>query len=354
MPDTRHIVVVRFSAMGDVAMTVPVIKAVLQQYPHVVITVVSNAFFEPLFKNIDRCNFYQAYTKGLHKGITGIWKLYKALKQEQDFDAVADLHNVLRTKLLRKFFRLSAIQNAVIDKGRSDKKKLTEKKNKVLKQLPSSHQRYADVFAALGLPVNLQSNDLLKVKENFPHATASLILAGKKLVGVAPFAQHKEKMYPLHMMQLVLLHLSKREDVQLLFFGAPGDEAAMLEEWTKEIPCSFNIAGNISFADELRLISNLSLMISMDSANMHLASMYGVPVVSIWGATHPFAGFYGFNQNPASIVQADLYCRPCSVFGNKTCYRGDLACMKMISIEMVIQKIELILQPSILIADENY
>ncbi|HSN62280.1 MAG TPA: glycosyltransferase family 9 protein, partial [Ferruginibacter sp.] len=349
MPDPRHIVVIRFSAMGDVAMAVPVIKAVLQQYPHVHLTFVSNAFFEPLFKNIERCNFYPAYTKGIHKGIAGIWKLYKALKNEQDFDAVADLHNVLRSNLLRKFFSLSAVLNAVIDKGRSDKKKLTAKKNKVLKQLPTSHERYAAVFATLGLPVNLQSNDLLKVKENIPPATASFILPQKKLIGVAPFAQHKEKMYPLHMMQLILLHLGKRDDVQLLYFGAPGDEAAMLEEWAKEIPNSFKIAGSISFADELHLISNLSLMISMDSANMHLASMYGVPVVSIWGATHPFAGFYGFNQDPANIVQADLYCRPCSVFGNKPCYRGDLACMQMISTEMLIQKIEAILQPSLLI-----
>jgi ADP-heptose:LPS heptosyltransferase len=348
MQAPRHIVVLRFSAMGDVAMTVPVIKAVLQQYPHVVITVVSNAFFEPLFKNIDRCDFYPAYTKGIHKGMAGIWKLYKALNKEYDFDAVADLHNVLRSNLLRKFFSLSAIRNVVIDKGRNDKKKLTAKENKVLKQLPASHQRYAAVFAALGLPVNLQSSDLFKVKEKIPHAAASFILPGKKLIGVAPFAKHKEKMYPLHMMQLVLLHLGKRDDVQLLFFGAPGDEAAILEEWAGEIPASLNIAGTISFAAGLQLISNLSLMISMDSANMHLASMYGVPVVSIWGATHPFAGFYGFKQDPGNIVQADLYCRPCSVFGNKPCYRGDLACMQMISTEMLIQKIEVILQSPVL------
>jgi ADP-heptose:LPS heptosyltransferase len=170
MQAPRHIVVLRFSAMGDVAMTVPVIKAVLQQYPHVVITVVSNAFFEPLFKNIDRCDFYPVYTKGIHKGMAGIWKLYKALNKEYDFDAVADLHNVLRSNLLRFFFSLSAIRNVVIDKGRNDKKKLTAKENKVLKQLPASHQRYAAVFAALGLPVNLQSSDLFKVKEKIPHA----------------------------------------------------------------------------------------------------------------------------------------------------------------------------------------
>jgi ADP-heptose:LPS heptosyltransferase len=82
----------------------------------------------------------------------------------------------------------------------------------------------------------------------------------------------------------------------------------------------------------------------MDSANMHLASIYGVPVVSIWGATHPFAGFYGWMQDVNNIVQADLYCRPCSVFGNKPCYRGDHACMQMITTEMLMQKIEALLK----------
>jgi ADP-heptose:LPS heptosyltransferase len=160
----------------------------------------------------------------------------------------------------------------------------------------------------------------------------------KKLVGVAPFAQHEEKTYPPEKMKLFLQQLSKRQDIQLLFFGAPGREAALLETWCSEIPGAVNAAGKISFAKELQLISHLSLMISMDSANMHLASIYGVPVVSIWGATHPFAGFYGWGQHTQNIVQANLSCRPCSVFGNKPCYRGDHACMHLITIEMLMQK----------------
>jgi len=81
-------------------------------------------------------------------------------------------------------------------------------------------------------------------------------------------------------------------------------------------------------------------MISMDSANMHLASLFGVPVVSVWGATHPFAGFMGFGQSPDRAVQIDdLECRPCSVFGNKPCFRGDHACMEWITPERVLEKV---------------
>ena len=95
----------------------------------------------------------------------------------------------------------------------------------------------------------------------------------------------------------------------------------------------------MDFEKELDLISGLDLMLSMDSANMHLASLFGVPVVSIWGATHPYAGFYGWGQKPSNAVQVELYCRPCSVFGNKPGYRGDLLCLTSISPVTVYEKI---------------
>lgn len=338
MQKPRHILAIRFSAMGDVAMAVPVIKALLQQYPWLNVTFVSNAFHAPLFKNIDRCKFFAAHTKGIHKGFAGIWKLYMDLKSVQHFDAVADLHNVLRSNILRKFFRLSGVANRVIDKGRAEKKQLTSKENKILKQLPASHENYSSVFAALGWPVDLENHDYFAAKETIP-ATIPSVLLSKKLVGIAPFAKHAEKMYPLQKMKELVLQLAKQEGIQLIFFGARGSEAVLLEAWQNEIPSSFNLAGKISFSEELQLISNLSLMISMDSANMHLASIYGVPVVSIWGATHPFAGFYGWKQEKKNIVQVELFCRPCSVFGNKPCYRGDHACMEMISNKMILEKI---------------
>ena len=337
MVQARHIVVIRLSAMGDVAMAVPVIKAVLQQHRHVHITFVSNAFLAPLFAGIERCNFYPAQTKGIHKGLKGIWKLYRELAK-LNADAIADLHDVLRSAMLRKLFQLSGKKVAAIDKGRSDKKRLTVKQHKQLKQLPATHERYAAVFATLGLPVLIHQKNLVAKKESIPQSIIRFIQQDKKLIGVAPFAQHNEKMYPLFKMKAFLLELAKRNDVQLLFFGAPDSEAGLLNDWENEIPSSLNVAGKISFAEELQLISNVSVMISMDSANMHLASIYGVPVVSIWGATHPFAGFYGWQQDENNIVQVGLHCRPCSVFGNIPCYRGDHACMNMITTLMLLEK----------------
>ncbi len=90
-------------------------------------------------------------------------------------------------------------------------------------------------------------------------------------------------------------------------------------------------------------MSHLDVMISMDSANMHLASLTGTPVVSIWGATHPYAGFVGWAQKPSNILQVDLPCRPCSIYGNKPCARGDMECMHRISPESVVAKVEEVL-----------
>jgi ADP-heptose:LPS heptosyltransferase len=95
-----------------------------------------------------------------------------------------------------------------------------------------------------------------------------------------------------------------------------------------------------SMADELSLLSHCDLMLTMDSAWMHLASLVGLPVVSVWGATHPFAGFMGWKQSAGNAVQVDLPCRPCSVYGNKPCMRGDYACLNLITPEQIVEKIE--------------
>jgi ADP-heptose:LPS heptosyltransferase len=94
---------------------------------------------------------------------------------------------------------------------------------------------------------------------------------------------------------------------------------------------------------ELILMSHLDVMISMDSSNMHLASLTNTPVISIWGATHPFAGFMGWNQDPANVIQVSLPCRPCSIYGQKKCLRGDYACLRQIQPQTITDRVEAIL-----------
>ncbi len=330
--------------MGDVAMAVPVIKNALAQNPDLQITIVSNAFFAPMFAGIDNCNFHPAYLSTTHKGAAGIYELFRELCRANTYDAVADFHQVLRSSLLRTLFKLSGHRTAVINKQRKEKKALTRSTQKVFAQLDTSHQRYAKVLQQLGVKFTLDTTVPVYPRQPLPAAAATLFNQGKKIIGVAPFAQHKEKMYPLQKMKTVVQQLAQQNNV--LLFGGGAAEQAVLTGWTTETTGITCAAGNFSFAEELAIISNLDAMISMDSANMHLASLYGVPVISIWGATHPFAGFYGWAQEEDNIVSIDLPCRPCSVFGNKTCHRSDHACMENISTAAILQKTDAVVHPA--------
>ncbi len=329
--------------MGDVAMTVPVIKNLLVQNPQLRITVVSSHFLQPLFDGLERCHFHPAFLKEKHKGLAGLLSLQKELKKLGPFDAIADLHNVLRSTIITNLFKLSGYKIAVLDKGRTEKKQLTKKKDKKFIQLTPMHERYAMVFRNIGLPIQLDTGGIIYKKKLIPEALNSVFVSGKKIIAVAPFAQYKEKMYPLEKMKMVVQQLAAANNIVLLFGGGK-NEAAMLQEWEMEIFSVFNIAGRYSFEDELAIISNVDVMISMDSANMHLASLYNVPVVSVWGATHRFAGFYGWGQDVKNIAEIDLYCRPCSVFGNKPCYRGDHACMNELNEDMIVEKVKRLLE----------
>lgn len=333
----RHILIFRFSSLGDVAMTVPVIKLLLQQYPDIRVTMVSAGFMKPLFEGIERLQFYEADLKGKHRGLNGLARLLREIRRKYPFDAVADLHNVLRTKLLRSLMLFSRYPVAAIDKGRKEKKQATRPHNKILKPLKSTFQRYADVFTKLGFPVSLDIVGGIRKRpalEAFDHYRQP----GHFLVGIAPFARYTEKMYPPEKMKEVIRLLLSQKNLSILLFGGREDATA-LEKWAHEFEGVESLAGKMSFSKELQTIAQLHVMVSMDSANMHLASLFGVPVISIWGGTHPWLGFYGWGQDPENAVQVELDCRPSSVFGNKPCPRGDLACLNFISPLMVHEKI---------------
>ncbi|MDO6737727.1 glycosyltransferase family 9 protein [Wenyingzhuangia sp. 2_MG-2023] len=315
--EPKHILVIRLSAMGDVAMTIPVLKTLTKQHSNLKITVVSKAFLQPLFEDIDNLNFYAADVNGKHKGIKGIYKLYQELTLFK-IDAVADLHNVLRSKILRSFFKLNGTPIACINKGRTEKKALTALKNKLFKPLKTTHQRYADVFEPLGFTLNL-SKPAFKDKQPLLEELKPIFNYQEhdKMIGIAPFSAHQGKNYPLELMEKVIEELSKH--AKILLFGGGQKEISVLTELTKKYNNTYCVAGKTKLKAELNLISNLNAMISMDSGNGHFSAMYGVPTITIWGATHPFAGFAPFNQTENCIcADRNQYpLLPTSVYGNK-------------------------------------
>ncbi len=335
-----HVLVIRFSAMGDVAMLVPVLRAVTARYPNLKITVVTRGFFAPIFKNIPRVKVYDADLKGLHNGIMGLCRLAKELR-DLELDAVADVHNVLRSHVLNSVFYFYGIKVSQINKGRDEKKALTAENNKVLKQLKSTPQRYADVFESLGYPVDLSNPEFPEKLKMSPN---TLAITGKNLlkwIGIAPFAQHQGKVYPLDLMEEVIAKLSGEGKSKVFLFGGGKAENATLEDLAAKYENVHAAAGKLRFEEELALISNLDIMLSMDSGNAHLAAIYGIPVVTLWGVTHPYAGFAAFNQPAENHLLPDLHefpKIPTSIYGNKI-PEGYEKVMRSIDPEKVVEKV---------------
>ena len=347
--NTEHLLIMRFSALGDVAMTVPVVYSLARQYPNLRITMLSKPFARPFFENLaPNVGFMAADIKNEYHGVRGLNALYRRLAAK-NFTAVADFHSVLRSDYLRMRFNINHYRVESIDKHRIGKSKLIAENCKELIQQPTAFQNYADVLEKLGYPVKLEFKSL------FSPEGGNLRLLSDKIgdkrpfqqwIGIAPFAAHEGKMYPLPLMKHVIRMLvNNHPSCRIFLFGGGDDEMKLLDEISSESKQIVNASRLMNgLQQELILMSHLDVMVSMDSANMHLASLVNTPVVSIWGSTHPFAGFMGWNQSMDNVVQADLPCRPCSIYGNKPCLRGDWACMHNISPEVVVEHIERILQ----------
>nr|WP_276169181.1 glycosyltransferase family 9 protein [Zobellia alginiliquefaciens] len=335
--------------MGDVAMTVPVLVALSKQYPTLKITLLTRKFFSPMFATLPNVSVYEADVKGRHKGVFGLWKLYKELRKLK-IDAVADLHNVLRSKVLKKYFRYGGFPVVQIDKGRAEKKALTSSKSKVFKPLKSTHQRYVDVFQKLGFPIDLSQNMVLAKADLSDEIIKITGSDSKKWIGIAPFAAFKGKTYPLELMEEVIATLNKTNAYKIFLFGGGPIQEKQLEVFSNQFENCLNMVGRLSFDKELILISNLDAMLSMDSGNAHLGAMFGIPVITIWGVTHPYAGFFPFAQNMDNALCADrekFPLIPTSIYGNKMPENYKMA-MHTIQPEQVVQKIEQVLN-----ADKN-
>lgn len=337
--NAQHIAIIRLSAMGDVAMTVPVVLALSQQYPDIKITVVSRPFFKSIFENIPNVNYFSVHTHHQHKGFLGVFKLYSDIKA-LGVTQIADFHNVLRSQVVRQLFAFFGKKVAATDKGRAEKKALTSLTNKDFRPLKTMIQRHLDTLKELGYSVNLDMPYLLE-KGPIPEKASSLLgKKNEKWIGIAPFAHYKGKTYPIDLMEKVIVALSENKHYKILLFGGEED-FAQLEKLVNGFDNVFNFSKKFSFTNELHLISNLDVMLSMDSGNAHLAALFGVKTVTLWGATHPYAGFAPYNQPEENCLVSDRVhypLLPTSVYGNKKVDDYEDA-MRTISPEKIVDRI---------------
>jgi ADP-heptose:LPS heptosyltransferase len=335
-----RLLVIRTSAMGDVALTTPVLRGMREQYPEVEMVMLTRIAFKPFFSSIDGLELFFPDLKKRHRGFPGLIRLFKDINRQSEIDYIIDLHDVLRSKILRFLFGLTGVPAKVIDKGRREKKSLITGKKKV--RLKHSVERYCDVFARAGFPV-------IPSKDKWIVPSPDIVLKDEFIsemheglnIGVAPYAKHKLKMWPENNMIRLLRLISDNLKCKFWLFGG-NEDSDKLDVLQTKIPGSTNLSGKLSLDEELVFMSKLDLMIAMDSSNMHMAALVGTKVISIWGGTDPLGGFSAWMQPDDFSIRIpveELTCRPCTIYGKGKSKRKDFACMNWLTPEIVYKKI---------------
>ena len=336
-----NILVIRTSAMGDVALVSPVLKEMKKRYPEVKLTMVTRQPFKPFFTESESLSVFSLDLVKRYKGLSGLFQLYRDLKKQDRIDWVIDLHDVIRSKILRFLFRITGIPVSIIDKGRQEKQDLIKGKRRV--QLKHTVVRYCEAFVKAGFilePIDKQT--IIPDIEALNRADEILNVKTSLKIGVAPYAKHKLKIWPEENMIRLLNMISEKQSASFFLFGGR-EEYSKLEEFKKKVKGSINIASILLLEDEIAIISKLDFMITMDSANMHMAALAGTKVVSIWGGTDPLTGFGAWkqpNEYSIRIPLEELTCRPCTIYGKGECRRGDMACMNWLTAEIVFSDIQ--------------
>lgn len=332
--------------MGDVALTTPALIAIAAEYPNVQITLVTRGNFAPFFYNIPNLNVIGINLKK-YKGVMGLYQLFKELNILGPYHSVIDLHGSLRSRLISIFFRLRGVKYFKIIKGRREKRKQVRRFHKKLKPIPHTVERYLNVFKKAGFPAPIRKGPWINVDGEakiFAKDYFTSIGMKKKeglYIGFAPFAGKKLKEWPLAKSErLIPMILEEFPEAKVFLFGSK-EETPIMERLKNGNEKVFIVSGGkLGIRGELGIIEKIDVMIGMDSSNIHIAALMKKPVIGIYGTTHPISGFGPFAQEDTGVLQVDLPCRPCSIYGNNTCYRKDFACMEMIDPGDVVKRIK--------------
>ncbi len=337
----KRLLIIRFSALGDVTMAIHLIKALIQDNSGLEIFFLSKPVFYQLLKDLP-VRIIENDLKNKHKGLIGLYRLSREIKK-YNIDSVADIHGVIRSYIIDFFMFIHGKKVRIINKERKKKKKIIKGKNVKIKH---TFERYAEVVKKLGFNIDTLHYTPEFIYNLSPEIEAKFIKKNTPNIGLAPFAAHKTKQYPLGKMEQVIKLLDDK-GYNMLIFGGGQKEKEQAEKWEKKYNRVKSVISKLSMYEEVGLIKKLDAIVTMDSGNMHLASLVQTPNIIIWGGTHPQMGFTPIkNYNPQLSIIKNLSCQPCSVFGTNHCKRRDYACLYQILPEEIVERIEIAIKQS--------
>lgn len=343
--------IMRYNRIGDALITLPLIYGLATKYKNDSFTVVSNQLLKPLFQLMPSNVIYIAkpekQSNGIFRGIQ--YSLKKKLFVKKIKEHLVDIHKIAFfayntiEKKIEKSAQLKSIMIGITDEPQfqSAEHLLNGNPNKV--HIIDFHKKalsdigYNDIVPMFD-PSLLKNRDI-----DYLYHRLNLF-SSKKMIGIAPFSVEEGKMYPLDKMAKVIEYYSNKSDCQVLVLGGGKKEKDLIDKICEKYSSVVSLINRLSFEEEILLIAKCSVVLSMDSANLHLASLLNTPVVSIWGSTSPINGYYPQKEDNRNIIMKNLDCQPCSLWGRSPCIRDiKYECLD-ISPQIIINKIDELLK----------
>lgn len=317
------ILIIRFSSIGDIVLTSPVIRCLKQQVAEIELHYLSKKIYEPVLAAnpyIDKLHFLE---DSLSECITEL--------KSENFDHIIDLHHNLRTLLIKTKL---GVKSSSFDKLNWQKWLLVNFK---INKLPDLHivDRYLQTTDFLG--VKNDGNGLDYFLMNSYSLEELLPKSHQKYISLVIGAQHGTKRLPLE--KLIELCLKIKYPIVLL--GGPEDNKRGEEIARMAGAHVFNACGSFKLDQSAFLVKMSEQVISHDTGLMHIAAAFNKPILSIWGNTIPGFGMYPYQASHSRTFQVpNLPCRPCSKIGSEICPKGHFNCMNLININAIIKEID--------------
>jgi heptosyltransferase-2 len=323
------ILIIRFSAIGDILLMTPLLRALRGKHPDARITVVTRARFAPLLAHNPRVSEVIGWDDA--ESIAALGRRLKG----RGFSHQLDLHGSLRSLALR---RAAGGRWTTYPKHRVARTVLIRTKRDVYRDRRPVAERYFDAAKDLGVapddgpPEMFLSRPTLQAAEDF--LAAHGIGVTRQLIAVAPGAAHFTKRWPLHHWTALARRLVDIGN-DVVVVGGPEDRELGAAVADAAGARAVSAAGGFDLPGSAALLKRARALVSGDTGVMHLASAIGTPVVALFGPTVEPFGFFPYHAK-AKVLQRELSCRPCSAHGGPRCPEVHHRCLQDLTPEDVL------------------
>ena len=323
---------IRFSSLGDVLLTTPVIRTFRTHFPDAEIHFLTKKPFASLLEynpNIDTLIHFDAENESILKLIIRL--------QKEHYTHIIDLHDKLRSALIKRFVKGKVF---TYNKKHTYRKKLLKDRN--LKPISSTLDLYASVLENFNLGLDERKLDLF-LPDNEEVIAASFLPSDKKrIVTISPGASWYTKQYPTEYYKKIIRNLLDHYDIGIVLIGTGQEKNLTAKLASVSETEILNLGGRTTLIESAVIIKHSDLFISGDCGPMHIAAAFEVPQIAIFGPTHPKLGFAPINPN-AEVLTLNLDCSPCTLHGNNRCPKDYFKCMMDLSPDLVLEHVDKIL-----------